>query len=103
MKGKELRRELTNIFEIALHQEFRKLQLGEPDTKIRKAIDKASKKVTDEVKRFMKEKQKLEDKRRKQELKKMRKGDVKKTSGKNSPVKPRRTVRQNDIVDNILG
>ena len=103
MKGKELRRELTNIFEIALHQEFRKLQLGEPDGKIKKAIDKASRKVTDEVKRFMKEKQKVEDKRRKLELKKLRKGEAKKTSGTNPPAKPRRTVRQNDIVDNILG
>jgi hypothetical protein len=102
MKGKELRRELTNIFEIALHQEFRKLQLGEPDSKVRKAIDKASKKVTSEVKRFMKEQQKLEEKRRKQELKKMRKEDTKKVSGKAATTKTRRSVRQSDIVENIL-
>lgn len=102
MKGKELRRELTNVFEIALHQAFAKLQLGEPDTKIGKAIDKASRKVTDEVKRFMKERQKQEEKRRKLELKKLRKEGAEKPSAKGSPVKQRR-VRQTDIVDNILG
>ena len=103
MKGKEIRRELTNIFEIALHQEFRKLQLGEPDKKIRKAIDKASKKVTFEVKRFMKEQQKAEDKRKKLELKKMRKGGGKIAAGKTPSTRKTKVSRkQNDIVEDIL-
>jgi hypothetical protein len=98
MKAKEIRRELTNIFEIALHQEFQKLQLGEPDKKVRKAIDKASKKVTSEVKRLMKEKQKAEDKRKKLELKKMRQSAK---SGK-GPSQKSTTRRQTDIVEDIM-
>jgi hypothetical protein len=101
MKAKEVRRELTNIFEIALHQEFLKLQLGEPDKKIRKTIDKASKKVTSEVKRFMKEKQKLEAKRRKQELKKLRQ-KPKKSGASTSGTKPKASKRQTEIVEDIV-
>ena len=103
MKGKEIRRELTNIFEIALHQEFRKLELGEPDKKILKAIDKASRKVTFEVKRLMKEKHKLEEKRKKQELKKLRKQGAKSSGRKtNASKKIKATRRQSDIVENIV-
>ena len=98
MKAKEVRRELTNIFEIALHQEFRKLQLGEPDKKVRKAIDKASKKVTSEVKRFMKEKQKVEEKRKKLELKKMRQGAKNKKGSSRKPT----TRPQTEIVEDIM-
>ena len=98
MKGKDGGRELTNIFEIALHQEYRKLQLGEPDKKLRKAIEKASRKVTSEVKRVMKDQQKLEAKRRKLELKKLR--SKKATGGTSLTAKP--VKRQNQFVENIL-
>ena len=100
MKVKDDRRDLTNIFEIALHQEYRKLQLGEPDKKLRKTIEKASKKVTSEVKRLMKEQQKLDAKRRKAELKRLR--NTKATGGRSRTGAPKATKRQNEIVENIL-
>ena len=65
--------ESANAFEMALHQEFRKLQLGAPDKKLRKAISKASKKISAEVKRLRKDLYKKEEKRKKRELKRLQK------------------------------
>jgi hypothetical protein len=100
MKSKGTRQRLTNVFEIALHQEFRKLELGEPDKKVRKAIDKATKLITSEVKRFMKDVQKEETKARNRELKKLRTEQTsEKTTGK---VKVGRIKQDREIVDDIV-
>jgi hypothetical protein len=102
MKQTFVSSELTNSFEIALHQTFRKLQVGEPDQKIRKAIDKASRKVTVEVKRFMKERAKLEEKRRKKELKKLREQKPKHKRKELSSKKKKSSVVSSEIVESII-
>jgi hypothetical protein len=102
MKDRKMNPEITNVFEVALHEAFRKLQIGEPNKKIRKAIDKATKKITSEVKDYMKDLRKKEEKRVKDELKKLRKSKAKK--GKNGVTNRQPAQRNTDheIVQNIV-
>jgi hypothetical protein len=101
MKEKKMNPEITNVFEVALHEAFRKLQMGEPSKKIRRAIDKATKKITSEVKDYMKDLRKKEEKRIKGELKKLRKSRTKTKNGVASR-QPAQRKTDHEIVQNIV-
>ena len=98
---KPRRPSITNIFEVALHQEFEKSQLGEPDKKMRKVIEKASEKVTAEVKRVMKSIRKAEEKQIAAAKRKEKKEKNRVAKGK-AGKKKSTADGQHEMVENIV-
>ena len=98
---KPRRPSITNIFEVALHQEFEKLQLGEPDKKMRKVIEKASEKVTVEVKRVMRSIRKAEEKQIAAAKRKEKKEKNRVAKGK-AGKKKSTAGGQHEMVENIV-
>jgi hypothetical protein len=66
------KKQIKHEFEVAIHEAFRKLLLGEPDKKLRKVISKSARRVATDIKRYLKDQRKNEKKREREAVRKVR-------------------------------